>query len=237
MSSGRHDYRVVLVDDHVLFAESLELALTVQGYDVRRLEVTEDSPSLATVATRTLRLQPRCVMLDLDLGHLGDASDLVGPLARAGVNVVVVTASTDRSLWGACVRQGARKVVSKSAPLNHILGVVRRLHERRQVMTVAEREELLDCWQRQTSRHAAARARFALLSEREREVLGALMAGQNVRAIAEAGFVSEGTVRTQVKSILAKLELKSQLAAVGLAHEISWEPPPARTGSPRSVSR
>jgi DNA-binding NarL/FixJ family response regulator len=40
-------------------------------------------------------------------------------------------------------------------------------------------------------------------------------------------FVSETTVRTQVKAILAKLEVRSQLAAVGLAHRAGWQPPEA----------
>ena len=37
--------------------------------------------------------------------------------------------------------------------------------------------------------------------------------------------MAEATVRTQVKSILAKLEVTSQLAAVGLAHRVGWKPP------------
>jgi DNA-binding NarL/FixJ family response regulator len=37
--------------------------------------------------------------------------------------------------------------------------------------------------------------------------------------------VSEATVRTQVKAILAKLQVTSQLAAVGLAHKVGWRPP------------
>ena len=43
-----------------------------------------------------------------------------------------------------------------------------------------------------------------------------------VRAIAQDSVVSEATVRTQVKSILGKLEVSSQLAAVGLAHRMGW---------------
>ena len=43
--------------------------------------------------------------------------------------------------------------------------------------------------------------------------------------IAEELDVSEATVRTQVKSILAKLDVTSQLAAVGAAHQASWSPP------------
>ena len=57
---------------------------------------------------------------------------------------------------------------------------------------------------------------------REREVLAQLMRGTTVRDIARDSVVSEATVRTQVKSILAKLKVASQLAAVGLAHDIGW---------------
>ena len=51
------------------------------------------------------------------------------------------------------------------------------------------------------------------------------MKGQTVREIATECVVAEATVRTQVKSILAKLEVTSQLAAVGLAHRVGWQPP------------
>ena len=36
-ATSRSSFRIVIVEDHVLFAESLELALTVEGYDVRRV--------------------------------------------------------------------------------------------------------------------------------------------------------------------------------------------------------
>ena len=46
-----------------------------------------------------------------------------------------------------------------------------------------------------------------------------------MREIATSSVVSEATVRTQVKSILAKLQVSSQLAAVGLANHAGWLPP------------
>jgi DNA-binding NarL/FixJ family response regulator len=69
------------------------------------------------------------------------------------------------------------------------------------------------------------RRRLELLTPRERQVLGALIEGHNVRDIARSSVVSEATVRTQVKSILGKLEVSSQLAAVGLAHHVGWRHP------------
>ena len=58
------------------------------------------------------------------------------------------------------------------------------------------------------------------------------MQGRTVREIANLSVVSEATVRTQVKSILAKLEVSSQLAAVGLAHSVGWRGPRRRSDAP-----
>lgn len=231
VSTDPRDYRVVLVDDHALFAESLELALGLASYDVRRVS-PGDRSSLEGLTSLVLRHEPHLVLLDLDLGGLGDATDAIGPLARAGANVVVVTASHDRSRWGACIAQGARTVLPKSAGLRDTVAVVRKLHTGQRVLDVLERQQLLALWKRDHARHGRARQQFTRLSRREREVLGELMLGHNVHEIATSSHVSDQTVRTQVKAILAKLEVSSQLAAVGLAHEIGWHGgPEPRDGS------
>ena len=238
-TTSRSDLRIVIIEDHVLFAESLELALTVEGYDVRRVTVptVDQSPGalLATVA----RQRPRVVLLDLDLGQFGEGERLIAPLARAGINVVVVTASVDRARWGEAVRYGARKVLSKSRPLNDILATVRLINQGLQVMTREDREELLQAWGKERSHLVELRIRLDRLTVREREVLSHLMKGRTVREIASASVVSEATVRTQVKSILAKLEVTSQLAAVGLAHHVGWRPPssPEGDGNPGTRSK
>ena len=221
-NTRRADHRILIIEDHVLFAESLELTLSLEGYDVRRLPMPEVGGSMATVRSTALRANPRTVILDLDLGRFGDGVALIAPLARAGANVVVVTASEDRARWGACMRQGARKVLSKGGALQEVLATVRRLHQGLPVVTREELEGLLDAWQRESAAMADMRRRLELLTPREREVLGALIDGQTVRGIARTSVVSEATVRTQVKSILAKLEVSSQLAAVGMAHHVVW---------------
>lgn len=225
-ASPRSSVRILLVEDHALFAESLDLALTMEGYDVRRFPVPVVSSSTAPFVTAASRLRPRIVLLDLDLGGFGDGTQLINPLARTGANVVVVTASTDKARWGECVRNGARKVIPKTEPLNEIMAVVRRIHQGLPVMDHEERESLLRIWHTQRSEQQLVRRRLANLTNREREVLGHLMEGHQVREIARSRFVSEATVRTQVKSILAKLQVSSQLAAVGLARSVGWQTPP-----------
>jgi two-component system nitrate/nitrite response regulator NarL len=222
---GRAEQRVLIVEDHQLFAEAIDLALTVEGYDVRRVDVPADPASPGALVSSIIKQRPRVVLLDLDLGRFGDGVRLIEPIARAGSNVIVVTGSTDRARWGDAVRAGARKVLSKSQPLRDILATVRRIVAGLPVMDRAEREELVSEWSRFRFEFQGVRERLDLLTVREREVLGHLMKGRAVREIAGMGVVSEATVRTQVKSILAKLEVSSQLAAVGMAHEIGWRAP------------
>ena len=221
--AGRADHRVLILDDHMLFAESLELALSLEGYDVRRLPLPEEGGSMATLRSLALRANPRTVLLDLDLGRFGDGVNLIAPLARANINVVVLTASEDLGRWGGCMRLGARKVLPKSGALQAALATVRRLHQGLPVTSREELEDLLDHWARQRQVSDDLRRRLDLLTPRERQVLGALIEGRTVRTISEQSVVSEATVRTQVKSILAKLEVSSQLAAVGMANQIGWK--------------
>lgn len=225
--SSRSALRLLILEDHLLFAESLELALSVEGYDVCRVDAPSDDRSPGTLLSTIARKNPRIVLLDLDLGRFGDGCRLINPLARAGINVVVVTASPDEARWGEAVHLGARRVLSKSLPLNEILATVRRLHQGLPVMDTGERERLLGLWHERRRELHGLRERIDLLTAREREVLGQLMLGRTVREIATTSVVSEATVRTQVKSILAKLEVSSQLAAVGLAHHVGWRPPAA----------
>lgn len=229
----RRDVRVLIIEDHTLFAESLELALSIERYDARRIPVSELGNSQRAVLGSALRLKPQIVLLDLDLGRMGDGVRLIGPLAQSGAHVVVITGTPDRGRRGECLHRGARAVLSKVQPLNEILAAVRRISEGRPVMSVEDREALLAAWHEEREQQEELRARLERLTQREREVLGHLIEGHSVTDIARISVVSVATVRTQVKSILAKLEVSSQLAAVGVAHTLGWTPPERTDGRSR----
>jgi DNA-binding NarL/FixJ family response regulator len=219
--------RIVLVDDHVLFAESLATVLEIEGYRTHRVRLEGRRTSVAQLCADVIRLRPGIVLLDLDLAPVGNGLDMVGPLAAAGITVVVVTCNTDRARWGECVEHGARKVIPKYAPLSDIVATVRRIDNGLPTMAADERAELLERWHDQKVTEQGIRLRLCQLTRREGEVLGMLMAGLQVGEIARQRFVSESTVRTQVKAILAKLQVGSQLTAVGMAHKAHWRPPAA----------
>jgi two-component system nitrate/nitrite response regulator NarL len=223
--SSPPERQVVIVDDHVLFAQSLELALGSRGFTANRLTFPERNGSAAPLMSAILQSRPAVLLLDLDLGPHGDGRPLIEPATKAGIDVVVVTGADEQGAWARAVLAGARTVLSKTQPLTDVVTTVQRLMQGLPVMSRGEREHLLDVWAKQRADHAEVWARFDLLTMRECEVLGQLMQGHSVRGIARHGYVTEATVRTQVKSILAKLEVSSQLASVGLAYQIGWRAP------------
>jgi DNA-binding CsgD family transcriptional regulator len=71
---------------------------------------------------------------------------------------------------------------------------------------------------------SAHKSRFDFLTSREQQVLTALMDGTTAVEIARQFFMSPSTVRHHIRSILLKLNVNSQLAAVVAAYQAGWPP-------------
>ena len=218
-------HRVVIVDDHAMCAESLQVALGQKGYDARLVEFPDSPLSALPLVAGVRRMLPRVVLLDLDLGAFGDGLPLVGPVVRSGAEVVALTGLVDEVRWACAVEAGACTVIPKTRPLREAIDAVDLLVAGHPLMSGPERAAFLDLAARHRAGQPAMWERLHSLSLREAEVLGLLMQGHRVRQIATHGEVSVSTVRTQVKNILTKLGVSSQLAAVGMAHASGWGPP------------
>jgi DNA-binding NarL/FixJ family response regulator len=134
--------------------------------------------------------------------------------------VLVLSGSTDRHRIGAALAAGAIGAVPKAAPFPRLLGAVRAALAGRPVMPEELRRELVEAHEQRVAEGAELAARFARLTPREREVLAQLAAGRRAQAVADAFVVSLATVRTQIRSIFAKLEVTSQIEAVALYREV-----------------
>lgn len=209
---------VLIVDDHPLVAVALTTALRERDIDARRLDPADaDGRAVALRRTRS-----GLVVLDLDLGPgpdgaLLDGVDLVPALRAAGWSVLLLTGSRDRTRIAAAVAAGALGWVAKDLPFDEITTMVAAAAQGAPVFDPGRRAALV------AEHHAAQSARSDLdrrwnrLTPRERQILDCLVEGKRVADVAREYVVSPATVRTQVRSILAKLEVSSQLEAVALA--------------------
>lgn len=209
---------VLIVDDHPLVAVALTSALRDRGIPTERIDPLDRTG----VAAALQRGRSGLVVLDLDLGQDADGTVLDGiafvPVIRAaGWTVLVLTGSTDRARIAAAVAAGALGWLAKNLPFDDVVATVADAAAGRTVFDPGRHAELV------AEHHAAQRARgdldrrWSRLTPRERQVLARLVEGKRVADVAREFVVSQATVRTQVRSILAKLEVGSQLEAVALA--------------------
>ncbi|NND85081.1 MAG: response regulator transcription factor [Acidimicrobiia bacterium] len=211
--------KILIIEDHRLVAEGLALGLGAEGFDVRT-----SSGDFGTARADLDAFRPDVVLLDLGLGEHGSGLDLLPELVAPGCHVVVLTGETDPSVLGTSFDLGATAVLDKAIPFPDL---VEELHEVVRGGTVAAERRRREI-QRDKRLLDAARERqlepFAELSPREAAVLGMLMEGRQAADIAEASFVSLATVRTQIRAVLTKLGVTSQLAAVSMAVRAEWKP-------------
>lgn len=213
--------RVLVVDDHQTIAESLTFVLEAEGLEVTCV-VPSDSEEVKIRATEYL---PDVVLLDLDLGAgVGSAIPLIGPLRDAGSLVVMLTGVQDRLQLGTCLEAGAIGIVDKAAPVDKVLAAVETAAASGLAIDEAGRHQLLSELRIQREYDRARLAPFEMLTPKEEDVLIALCDGKRAAEYAEEAFVSVLTVRGHIRSILTKLGVGSQLAAVALARASGWLP-------------
>ncbi len=213
-------YPVLVIDDHELFSSSLTLALRGEGFDARTLTVASVEDFLSLPATTPTGL----VVLDLDLGwdangrHV-DGVDLIHGFRARGWMVLIVSGNDDWSGVAAAIAAGAIGSVPKSGSFGLLVRAVVTAAEGAPVMTNAEHRTWLERHRKYLAQVRHLSLRLARLSPREGEVLELLAEGMRAAAIAQHFVVSMPTVRTQIRSILTKLGVGSQLEAVALLRQ------------------
>ena len=208
----------MLVEDHTLLAQSLAAALAMDGLEVVRPEHLDFEAVLATAEEH----RPEVVLLDLVLEGGTTALPLIPFLCELGASVVVVTGETDRIRLAECVEAGAIGIVGKHEPFENLIAAVHEVTQLRSLLTAAQRADLLQELRGHRAEDLERLEPFERLTPREREILRALVDGRSAEIIAKADFVAVATVRSQIRSVLSKLGVNSQLAAVALASKGRW---------------
>jgi DNA-binding NarL/FixJ family response regulator len=209
--------RVLIVEDHRVLAEGLQLALERHA----DLRVAGLASTVAEATRLAAEERPDVVLMD---HHLADGTGVEAARAiRAqlpDVVVVMLTGDTSEEVLLAAVEAGACGFLLKSqAVMAEVADAVRRAAAG-EMLIPANTLVALIARQGRRARQESERSRLlGLLTPREREVLGLMARGLDNRAIAAQLVVSFTTVRGHVQSILEKLGAHSKLEAVARASE------------------
>lgn len=197
--SVQGDIAVLLLDDHRVFAESLALALDAQS-DMRCAAVAH---TVADGVELAERVPFTAALIDLQLpdgSGLTAIAEITG--RHPGTAVIALTAHRRAHLERDARRAGAAGFLGKDAGLADILGSIRTTVAHGALGIV---EPLPDT----TAEHH--------ITPREQDVLGSLARGLDATAIASSMGISLHTARGHIRSIMAKLDARTQLHAVVVA--------------------
>ncbi|TCO45259.1 response regulator [Actinocrispum wychmicini] len=204
--------RVLLVDDHPLFRQGVEVTLN----NTPDIEVVGETDNLDEALRLIDRLRPDVVMMDLHMpaGSGIEATRRIADLDDAPHVLVMTMSEEDESLLAA-VRAGAKGYLLKGSSRDEVLHAVRLVGAGSSVFSA------------HPARRLAALAddpptATESLTRREREVLDLLARGWDNRHIARELVVSEKTVRNNVSNVFAKLGVKSRAAAIVQAHKAGF---------------
>ena len=201
-----------------MLAEAVRLSFQVPQHEGPGIDViVADDLDASAVLDRADAETPDVVLLDIDLGAASPGIDLVEPLTKRGHRVVLFTGSTGDQILGQGLVAGAVGVLRKTQRYEQLLDGIRDAALGRTLNRPAERERLVAATRREQLDTDNQASRLATLTNREREVLGHLVAGLTPERIAVLEVVSISTVRSHIKTILRKLDVNSQIAAVAFA--------------------
>jgi RNA polymerase sigma factor (sigma-70 family) len=210
--------RVAVASDQLLVAEAVRAALLDRGFEAVPVRWPHAQPTVPAHRQPGLP-QPDVGLMVSDFDRPNALRSARWMIDQMRVPWVVLCGAPRGTVWGALLDSGAAVVLPASTPLDEAVDVLRNSLAGSPATEDGGRQELIDEWREVKAQREGIAARIASLSPREREVLTRMYAGESVRDIAQALEVSEWTVRSQVKSILRKLSVKSQLGAVAaVAH-------------------
>ena len=141
-------------------------------------------------------------------------------ITRAPLRWVVLTRAPKGPTWGAVLEAGACLVLPSTTGLEAVCRAVDGAASGTVHMEPHEQEELVRLWAELLDRREMVNRQIASLTPREHEVLTMLHAGDRIARIAQLLGVSPVTVRSQVKAVLRKLDVNSQLGAVAALDEL-----------------
>jgi DNA-binding NarL/FixJ family response regulator len=202
----RSPIRVLVVEDHRMFAEALSAALAAE----QDIEVVGTASSVASGVVEARRLRPTVVLMDYRLPD-GDGSEAARAIRAENppTRVLLVTASAEESLLREALRAGCSGIVTKGRSVEELVAAVRAAANGETVINPALLDRVVQAGEDEQG--------VGLLSERQLEVLRLTAEGLSAAEIAAQLGLSLHTVRNHLQGCIRRLGVHSKTQAVSLA--------------------
>ncbi len=209
--------RVLLADDDDIVRAGLRLILESDDDFVVVGEATNGRDAVTLAA----EVGPDVVLVDIRMPEMDgiEATKAIVATKPNPPRVVILTTFDVKDYVHEALRAGASGFLLKRTRPDELKAAIQVVHEGDALLSPSVTRMLLDEFGKAAPRGDHLVRPLEVLTKREVEVLSQIGSGQSNAEIAETLFVSENTVKTHVKHILTKLDLRDRVAAVVYAYD------------------
>ena len=213
--------KVVLVDDQVLFVESLQTVLELKATDIEIVGVAHDGESGLEVIRTT---RPEIVLMDVRMPGM-DGVEATRRLHQElpDIKVVMLTTFDDDIYVREAMQYNALGYILKNIPSTNLIDSIHAVRNGTVQLSAGVMDKIVGRNQvrtQESSNSPPANISAAVFSRREREVLYLLSKGLDNSAIAEKLFIAEQTVKNQISKIYTKIGVHDRFQAAEIARQI-----------------
>jgi len=208
--------KILLVDDHALFSESLQNLLTLHGYQVvgtagDGLEALEEAR----------RLHPDIILMDIEMpGCDGLTATRLIKAEMPNTKIVMLTvAQQDEDLFES-IKSGASGYLLKSSPGSQLMQHLDQLAEGQIPLSPGLADKILEEFARmgrQVGSKSEQVEETADLTDRQHEILTLIVRGMTYEEIGNTLCLSERTIRYHVGEIIQRLQLENRSQVIAYA--------------------
>jgi DNA-binding NarL/FixJ family response regulator len=204
--------RVLLVDDQHLIRQGLKALLELEA----DLQVVGEAENGQTAVQQVAALQPDVVLMDIRM-PIQDGVAATREICQrfAGTKVLVLTTFDDDEYVAQALRYGAMGYLLKDTPSEELATAIRLVHKGYTQLGPGLVEKVIA---KVPAPAPTQSPNLAELTPREQEVLRLIATGASNREIAQTLYLSEGTVKNHVTSILNRLNLRDRTQAAIFAN-------------------
>jgi DNA-binding NarL/FixJ family response regulator len=216
--------RVVLADDQALVRTGFRLVVE----NAPDMKVVGEAGDGAEAAAMAVELQPNVVLMDVRMPDV-DGVEATRRISAHGADhtrvLILTTFDLDEYVYAA-LHAGASGFLLKDTLAPDLLTAIRVVTRGDAVVAPSVTRRLIERYLDSEPAQPIPATNVHTLTEREREVLTLIARGLSNTEIAARIYVTEGTVKTHVSRVLAKLNLRDRVQAVVYSYESGLVRPP-----------
>lgn len=208
--------KVLIVDDQLLFAESLKTVLETRSRDLEVIKIAANGKEAVQMAEI---YNPRIILMDIRMPEMNGVEALkIIKEKDPSMIVIMLTTFDDDSYIRNALKNGATGYLLKNTPPEKLISSIRAAESGLVLISPSIIEHLTN----EPPLPGTPKEKpswMAELSNREKQVLKLITGGMNNREIAEELFIAEQTVKNHVSLIYSKIGAHDRMQAIRIAQD------------------